>query len=91
MNNDHEDVLNYLLTSTHLCRNHYKGLRSSFESLLPLSDVRPTTEPLILIAFLPFVPKSGKRTLALDMFAGASYGSNFIELLITRNKGEHVC
>ena len=37
----------------------------SFDSPLSRDDMGSSTEPLIFLAFLPFVPKSGTRTSAL--------------------------
>ena len=48
----------------------YEDLKLSFVSSLPLGDIRPITEPFILVAFSPSIPKSGKRTSALNFGRG---------------------
>ena len=47
-----------------------KKFRLSFDSSLSLDGTRPTTEPLILLASLPCVPKSGKRSSATNFCRG---------------------
>ena len=66
--------LTITLGITRLCRNRvpistkFGGL--SFDSPLSRDDRGPITEPLIPLAFLPSVPKSGKRTSAPNLCRG---------------------